>query len=97
MARVELSQRALDDLEKLGSARPGVERVLRALAQEPIPGNLDITALRGKRPWRRLRAGSHRIVFRPLGTADDPATAARGYLVVRIAPRRELERIVRGL
>ena len=97
MARVELSRRAIDDLDELGKARSQVERVLSALAQEPLPPNLDITPLEGKQPWRRLRSGAYRIIFRPLSGRDRHAGAARAFLVVRIVRRRDLERTIRGL
>ncbi len=50
---------------------------------------LDIVPLVGKPPYRRLRIGTYRVLFRPATTAEVPLG---GYLVVRIVHRRDLER-----
>lgn len=100
MARVELSRRALDDLGGLGTERRALERALSALGREPLPANLDIKALRDRRPWHRLRVGRYRMIFRALTAAelrDIDAREERGWVVVRIVHRRDLEKAVRGL
>jgi hypothetical protein len=55
---------------------------------------LDVRPLEGRKPWRRLRVGDWRILFRPLSSQESPSG---GYLVARIVNRRELERAVREL
>ncbi len=100
MARVELSRRVLDDLDGLGKERRATERTLSTLGREPPAANLDIKALRGHRPWQRLRVGRHRMIIRAM-TVEElrklDATEQRGWLVVRIVHRRDLEKAVRDL
>ncbi|MGH2377885.1 MAG: type II toxin-antitoxin system RelE family toxin [Candidatus Limnocylindria bacterium] len=95
--RVQLSRRAVRDLTKLGRERRRVERLLAALGQEPRPANLDLKPLRGREPWSRARAGSYRVIIRPL-TGEEvrrlTGAAGRGYLVARIVHRRDLERAI---
>jgi mRNA-degrading endonuclease RelE of RelBE toxin-antitoxin system len=86
---VNLSSRAERDLRRLG---PGDDRrrvldALRALG-EGAP-NLDVKPLVGRHPWRRLRAGDLRVIFRPIDH--------RTVLVERIVNRRELDRAGAGL
>jgi len=93
---------------------PPAERDLRKLRRLPDLGRLrvairalergdeglDVAALEGRRPWRRLREGDWRIIFRPLspaearrlGIANDEA-----ILIARIVNRRDLERAIRTL
>lgn len=97
-AHIELSRRAERDLRRLG---PSVAReLMEALAPHPLPPNRDVAALRGHRPWLRLRLGGHRAIFRPL-TAQElerlGIAAPAGYLVARVVDRRELERAVAAL
>ncbi len=100
MSRVELSRAALKDLARLEAHRGQVEKVLLSLAEEPPRANLDVKALSGRPPWRRLRAGVYRVIFRPLTPAEIrqlvPA-GGRAYLVARIVHRRELEKVVATL
>ena len=63
---------------------PPAERDLRKLRRLPDLGRLrvairalergdeglDVAALEGRRPWRRLREGDWRIIFRPLSPAE---------------------------
>jgi mRNA-degrading endonuclease RelE of RelBE toxin-antitoxin system len=44
--------------------------------------NLDIKALKGLKPWLRLRVGDYRVVYR---------TSGRSILVARVVSRQELE------
>jgi hypothetical protein len=70
------------------------------LAAEPLPRNLDVLALRGRAPWLRLRSGDWRVLLRPLNAAElaeVAGTATGGFLVARIANRRDLERAVATL
>lgn len=69
-----------------------ISQALEALSEEGA--SLDVKALEGGAPWRRLRIGDYRVLYRPI-TADDPSDAK--YLVARIVHRRELERAVNTL
>lgn len=97
---VQLSERAVRDLKKLGSAQTQIAKVLRALGEEPIPANIDIKLLQGREPWFRARAGSFRVIFRPLTSEDLAAMTSgsgRGFLVYRIVRRRDLVRVIARL
>lgn len=87
---VDLSRRAERDLRSLSP--PDRRRVGRALtevlASDPLPENADDKALLGRAPWRRLRVGELRILYRP-----QPS----GRRVGRIIQRGDLERAVRTL
>jgi len=93
---IELSRRAQRDLRRIGTLT-GV-RVRDALSPNPLPENLDIVGIAGRRPWRRLRLGDHRVLFRPL-TEDERLAlhAERGWLIARVVDRRDLERAIESL
>ncbi len=58
-----------------------------------VPANLDVKPLIGHAPWRRLRVGEFRVIFR-MFSADElrsRGATAPGYLVERIVDRRDLE------
>jgi hypothetical protein len=82
-----------------------VVRSLEGLADAPPPANLDVKPLEGRPPWRRLRTGDWRIIFRPLEPQERTALSSiRGepvgkgtVLVERIVNRRDLERILAAL
>ncbi len=62
------------------------------LRTEPHPQNLDIKLLKAKKPWMRIRVGSHRVLFRPLLKAElAKYSVKRGFAVERIVDRKELE------
>jgi mRNA-degrading endonuclease RelE of RelBE toxin-antitoxin system len=91
VAELLLSRRAQADLDTVPD-KPAA-RILDALerlALDPSSTALDIKALVGKRPWRRLRIGDHRVLFR---------VAANGsvVLVARVVDRRDLDRAVGSL
>lgn len=89
---VEFSPRAERDLRKLGSGphRQQIRSALQALAAgEP---NVDVKPLTGRAPWRRLRAGNYRVLYRPVDRDGDPV-----IWVERIVGRDELERAVSRL
>jgi mRNA-degrading endonuclease RelE of RelBE toxin-antitoxin system len=88
---VRFSRRAADGLDSLPqrTARR-IADPLRTLAEDPRSPTLDIKVLVGRRPWRRLRLGDHRILFRP-------AQGGNVLLVGRVVDRRELDRAVRSL
>jgi hypothetical protein len=76
-----------------------------SLGAELEPANLDVKPLAGRSPWRRLRVGDWRVLFRPLTAPERVALArVRGreiapgtVLVDRILNRRELERAIARL
>ncbi len=91
MERIALSRRAVKDLRRIG---PGhelsrIREALETLAGDELPA--DVKALRGQSPWRRLRVGNYRILYRPL-VEDESAGAS--YLVARVIHRSELDRAV---
>lgn len=99
MAHVEFGTRVERDLRR--AQRSGeLPRTRRAIADlEAEVQGLDIVALQGSSPWRRLRAGDWRIVFRPL-TPDEMRQLGRrndGLLVARIVNRRDLDRAISAL
>lgn len=103
MRPVELARQAVRDLRRIkdSSDRERVQTALvQGLAADPPPENLDIEPLSGRPPWRRLRVGNWRIVYRPL-TQDELArlgsNEAEGYLVARIVNRRDLQLALRTL
>lgn len=89
---VELDRQAQRDLRKLHPAdqRAALRALRDVLAHEPLPANADDRVLKGREPWRRLRVGELRILWRPV--EDDKARR-----VARILHRRDLERAVRTL
>lgn len=105
MNYIEINTRFLDDLRRLPlRAQQRVSIALDALPLEPLPLNLDIKALKGHRPWLRLRVGDWRILFRPLTQRELKAIRqregsffARGYYVETVVNRRELHRASRRL
>jgi mRNA-degrading endonuclease RelE of RelBE toxin-antitoxin system len=106
MHYLEISARFLDDLRRLPArVQERVSTVLNdVLPLEPQPPNLDIKAMKGHRPWLRLRVGDWRIVFRPLTQRElgeirrrEGSFFARGYYVETVVNRREFGRISRKL
>ena len=92
MPRYDALPRARRELERLGQLDRA--RVLKALAAlEAGNENLDVVALEGCRPWLRLRAGNHRIIFRTVQRADGNLS----FLIARIVDRKDLIRAVRQL
>lgn len=91
MAEVRLARRAEKDLDALPK-RVAV-RVLDALERlggDPSAPELDVKAMVGRRPWRRMRVGDHRLLFKL-------SDRGRVVLVARVIDRRELERAVQTL
>jgi mRNA interferase RelE/StbE len=86
VAEVRLSRRAAKDLDSL--PKKTALRVIEALEQlgaDPGSKAVDTKALVGRRPWRRLRVGEHRVLFRS-------ADKGRVLLVARVIDRKELDR-----
>jgi hypothetical protein len=71
-------------------------RRVRSALNELAAGakNLDLKPPAGRAPWRRLRTGELRVLYRPL-TASEAADG--GYLIARVIHRRELQRAVSSL
>ena len=96
---VELSRAAERDLRRLSASDH--QRVAAALTQtlggEPLPANADDKALTGRPPWRRLRVGELRLLYRPLSAEELPVGEQHGRRVARIVHRGQLERAVSTL
>lgn len=91
MPEVRLSRRAVGDLDPLPkrTARR-IADALEELAEDPRSARFDVKPLVGRRPWRRLRVGDHRVLFRS-------AEGGSVLLVGRVVDREELERAIRTL
>lgn len=89
-----LAAHAARDLERLQQQDPAMHQqlalVLRHLPTEPFPAPPRGKRLRGMNGvfWR-LRVGAYRVLYRPI----EPRT----LYILRIIPRRELERALRDL
>lgn len=87
LGRIAIAPRATRDLKRLDRpTRRRVQQAFEALAADAA--NLDIKPLAGHAPWRRLRVGENRVVFREAADGD-----AR-YLVARVIDRRDLHRAI---
>jgi mRNA interferase RelE/StbE len=78
----------LDDLPKRAASR--IADVLEDLAADPRSTAFDVKPLVGRRPWRRLRVGDYRVLYRP-------AEGGEVLLVGRVVDRKELDRAMRTL
>jgi mRNA-degrading endonuclease RelE of RelBE toxin-antitoxin system len=89
---VELDRQAQRDLRKLHPEdhRAALRAMADALSSEPLPANANDRALKGRAPWRRLRVGELRILWRTVGDG-------KSRRVARVIHRRDLERAVRTL
>lgn len=95
--RVELSRRAERDVRSLSPLdRRKVERaIVETLGCDPLSENADDRALAGSAPWRRLRVGELRILYRALEPGEVAgADGDGGRYVQRIVHRGDLERAV---
>src|SRR4051794_40856408 len=91
---IELARRAVRDLRRLD--RPDLRRVREGLeALAAGTEGLDVKPLAGRAPWRRLRVGDFRVLYRPL--AADEGDGRHGWLVARVINRRELDRALKAL
>ena len=94
---VELGRRAQRDIRSLDHRMR--RHIVNGLRHVDAP-NADVKNLAGHPPWRRLRAGSYRILFRMLGAeelAELDVADTEGILVARVVHRRELERAIASL
>ncbi len=98
-AALRFTKRAEHDWRKLDVAgRERVELALEALRAIPRRANLDEKPLEGASPWRRLRVGGRRIIFRPFTKEESRVYGAdSGYIVERVIDRRDLDRAVKSL
>jgi mRNA-degrading endonuclease RelE of RelBE toxin-antitoxin system len=88
---VDLSRRAERDLRRLSKAdRARVVDALRHLETEGE--NIDVKALAGRSPWRRMRVGERRVIFRPVDVDGE-----LHFVVARIVERGDFDRAVRSL
>jgi mRNA-degrading endonuclease RelE of RelBE toxin-antitoxin system len=88
LINIKLAPRAIRDLKGLDrQTRERMQQAFEALGVDAA--NLDIKPVAGHRPWRRLRVGEHRVLFRELNAE----TGAR-YLVARVIDRRDLHRAI---
>lgn len=96
---VELSRAAERDLRRLSPPdhRRVATALIRTLGVEPMPTNADDKALTGISPWRRLRVGELRVLYRPLDDQELPAGEQHGRRVARIIHRGQLERAITTL
>ncbi|MGH2852658.1 MAG: type II toxin-antitoxin system RelE family toxin [Solirubrobacteraceae bacterium] len=87
---VELDRQAQRDLRKLhpDDHRAALRAMADVLTHEPLPAKANDRALKGAAPWRRLRVGELRILWRAVGERRRGA---------RVIHRRDLERAVRTL
>jgi mRNA interferase RelE/StbE len=89
LGNIKLAPRAIRDLKRLDRpTRKRVQQAFEALAADAA--NLDIKQIAGHAPWRRLRVGEYRVLYREL-TAE---TDASRYLVARVIDRRDLHRAI---
>jgi len=98
-AALRFTSRAAADWKKLDVAtKERIDEALEALRQEPRPANLDDKALEGRAPWRRLRVGDHRVIFRTFTAAERRQyESPKGYVIERLIDRRDLDRATKGL
>ncbi|HEV3070381.1 MAG TPA: type II toxin-antitoxin system RelE/ParE family toxin [Solirubrobacteraceae bacterium] len=88
MSNIELAPRAIRDVKRLDrQTRKRVQQAFGALAAGAA--NLDIKPVAGHAPWRRLRIGEYRVLYRELTVEADSR-----YLVARVVDRRDLHRAI---
>lgn len=86
---IKLAPRAIRDLKRLDRlTRKRVQQGFEALAIDAA--NLDIKQIAGHAPWRRLRVGEYRVLYRELTAEAEPSR----YLVARVIDRRDLHRAI---
>jgi ParE toxin of type II toxin-antitoxin system, parDE len=82
--------RAACDPRPEGVGPPDRKRVQQAF--QPLganAANIDLKPVAGRAPWRRLRVGDHRVLYRELTEETDAH-----YLVARVIDRRDLHRAI---
>jgi mRNA interferase RelE/StbE len=87
LSTIKLAPRAIRDLKRLDrQTRKRVQQAFAALGADAE--NLVIKPVAGHAPWRRLRVGEHRVLYRELDEAESR------YLVARVIDRRDLHRAI---
>jgi mRNA interferase RelE/StbE len=99
---VRVSKRAEKDLRRIGPGQEldRIEQAIENLAREPPLPSLDIKPLVGREPWRRLRIGPYRVLYRPITREELGAvgrTYQQGVLIERVVHRRDLETAAKSL
>ncbi len=90
LSAIKLAPRAIRDLKRLDrQTRKRVQQAFQALGTGTDAANLDVKPVAGHAPWRRLRVGEHRVLYRELVGGDDSR-----YLVARVIDRRDLHRAI---
>lgn len=93
---IEFAQRAVRDLRRM--PRPDVRRIKSAVDELAAGAkNLDVKPLAGHPPWRRLRVGDFRVLYREIEVTERRGDTPAGWLVARVIDRRDLEQAVRTL
>ena len=88
LSNVKLAPRAIRDLKHLDrKTRTRMQQAFEALGTDTA--NLDIKSVAGHAPWRRLRVGEYRVLYRELTDEADGR-----YLVARVIDRRDLHRAI---
>jgi mRNA interferase RelE/StbE len=88
LSPIALAPRAIRDLKSLDrQTRKRIQHAFEALAADAA--NLDIKPVAGHAPWRRLRVGEHRVLYR-----ESTDQAGSRFLVARIIDRRDLHRAI---
>lgn len=88
LSNIKLAPRAIRDLKRLErKTRRQVQQAFEALGTDAA--NLDVKPVAGHTPWRRLRVGEHRVLYREV--TDEPDAR---YLVARVIDRRDLHRAI---
>jgi len=92
-AALKRDLRAAKRAGELARVRAGIDDL------EAEAKGLDIVPLAGAAPWRRMRVGNYRVLFRPLTPSEmrQLGQRGRGYLVARIVNRRDLDRATAAL
>lgn len=93
METIALTRQAEREVRALPVAsRRQLQRSLGRLAAGQA--GLDIKPLAGRGPWKRLRVGDYRVLYRTVDAAEHPTYR---WLVARVVNRRDLERAVQTL
>lgn len=88
LSNIKLAPRAIRDLKRLDrQTRKRMQQAFQALGADAA--NLDIKLVAGRAPWKRLRVGEHRVLYREL---SDEANSR--YLVARVIDRRDLHHAI---
>lgn len=98
-AALRFTKRAQHDWKRIGDVdRARITEALERSRADPPREHLDTTPLEGAAPWRRLRVGDHRVIFRAFTTDERRAHGVeRGHPVDRVIDRRDLDRVVKAL